>query len=78
MQKLYAAVDTYSFFRRNMENPSRNPHRLDGMSKNMPSKYIATHCYNDMHRLQECAEGGHCIPKGGHCIVSGIVRAKVK
>ena len=78
MQMQYAEVDAHSSFRRNMENPSRNPHRLDEMSKNMPSKYIVTHCNNDLQWLQECSGRGYGIPKGGHCIVSGIVRAKVK
>lgn len=75
MQMQYAEVDAHSYFRRNMENPSRNPHRFDEKPKNRPSKYIITRCF-DVHRFQECAERGHSIPKGGHRIVSGIAKVK--
>lgn len=78
MQMQYAEVDANSYFRRNMENPSRNPHRLDKMPKNGASKYIVTHCNNDLQWLQECSGRGYGISKAGHRIVSGIVRAKAK
>jgi len=57
----------------------RNPHRIDGMPKNNPSRYITTHCSAYVHWLQEPTSfGGHSIPKGGHRRVSGLVRASVK
>ena len=58
----------------------RNPHRLDEMPKNRPSRYITAHCSAVHVRwLQESTSyGGHSIPKGGHRRVSGIVRANVK
>jgi hypothetical protein len=67
MQKVYAAK-------------GRNPHRLDEVPKNFPSRYITTHCdWGLVVWLQESTSyGGHSIPKGGHRRVSGIVRAKVK
>ena len=68
-----------SYFRRNMKDPSHNPHRLDEVPKNRPSRYITTHCSADVHWLQESTSfGGHSIPKGGHRKVSGLVRANVK
>ena len=68
-----------SYTRRNMKDSHRNPHRLDEVSKNRPSRYITTHCKNQIHWLQESTSfGGHSIPKGGHRMVSGLVRAKVK
>ena len=78
MRKNYS--DPYvSYTRRNMKDPNRNPHRLDEVSKNHPSRYITTHCKNQIHYLQESTSfGGHSIPKGGHRMVSGLVRAKVK
>ena len=57
----------------------RNPHRLDEMPKNRPSRYITEHCSADVRWLQESTSyGGNSIPKGGHRRVSGIVRANVK
>ena len=57
----------------------RNPHRIDEMPKNNPSRYITTHCSADVGWLQESTSfGGHSIPKGGHRRVSGLVRASVK
>ena len=67
------------YTRRNMRDPNRNPHRLDEVSKNHPSRYITTHCGVNVHWLQESTSfGGHSIPKGGHRMVSGLVRANVK
>ena len=78
MRKQYAKAGR-SYMRRNMRNPDRNPHRLDEMPKNKPSRYIATHCSADVSWLQEPGSfGGHRIPKGGHRRVSGLVRARVK
>ena len=57
----------------------RNPHHLDEMPKNWPSRLITSHCSADVHWLQESTSfGGHSIPKGGHRRVSGIVRASLK
>ena len=57
----------------------RNPHCLDEVPKNRPSRYITEHCSADVRWLQESTSyGGHSIPKGGHRRVSGIVRANVK
>ena len=68
-----------SYRRLNMRNPDRNPHRLDELPKNKPSRYITMHCSADVSWLQEPGSfGGHRIPKGGHRRVSGLVRAKVK
>ena len=65
-------------YRGNMKR--RNPHRLDEMPKNSPSRYITTHCCaQKVSWLQESTSfGGHSIPKGGHRKVSGLVRASVK
>lgn len=57
----------------------RNPHHLDEMPKNCPSRLITSHCSADVEWLQESTSfGGHSIPKGGHRRVSGIVRASLK
>ena len=57
----------------------RNPHHLDEMPKNWPSKLITTHCSNSVSWLQEPTSfGGHKTRKGGHRRVSGIVRASLK
>lgn len=79
MQKIYAGVGR-SFRQSKMKNIGRNPHRLDEVPKNFPSRYIATHCDCFLvSRLQESTSyGGHSIPTGGHRKVSGIVRARVK
>ena len=78
MQKQYANPGL-SYMRRNMQNPNRNPHRLDEVPKNRASRYITTHCSQDVTWLQESTSfGGHSIPKGGHRRVSGLVRANVK
>lgn len=79
MRKLYSEP-SWSYMRQNMQNPNRNPHRRDEVSKNYPSKFITMRCEGQkVHWLQESTSfGGHSIPKGGHRIVSGIVRAKVK
>ena len=78
MRKQYTKSG-WSYMRRNMQNPDRNPHRLDEVPKNRASRYITTHCSADVHWLQESTSfGGHSIPKGGHRRVSGLVRASVK
>jgi len=65
--------------RRNMKDPNRNPHRLDEVPKNRPSRYITNHCSASVDWLQEPTSfGGHRIPRGGHRRVSGLVRASVK
>jgi hypothetical protein len=65
--------------RRNMQDPNRNPHRLDEVPKNYPSRYITEHCSACVYWLQESTSfGGHSIPKGGHRRVSGLLRANVK
>ena len=65
--------------RRNMQDPNRNPHRLDEVPKNYPSRYITDHCSACVYWLQESTSfGGHSIPKGGHRRVSGLLRANVK
>ncbi|MBQ5474180.1 MAG: hypothetical protein IIT65_05665 [Lachnospiraceae bacterium] len=58
----------------------RNPHHLDEVPKNNPSRFIITHCdIIKVRWLQETTSfGGHSIPKGGHRRVSGLVRASVK
>ena len=78
MRKQYAKQGR-SYIRRNMQNPNHNPHCLDEVPKNNPSRYITEHCSADVHWLQESTSfGGHSIPKGGHRRVSGLVRANVK
>ena len=78
MRKQYTKAGR-SFAQSKMKDIDRNPHRLDEMPKNKPSRYIATHCSADVSWLQEPGSfGGHRIPKGGHRRVSGLVRAKVK
>jgi hypothetical protein len=78
MQKQYANLGL-SYMRRNMQDPNRNPHRLDEVPKNRASRYITSHCSQDVSWLQESTSfGGHSIPKGGHRRVSGLVRANVK
>jgi hypothetical protein len=65
--------------RRNMQDPNRNPHRLDEVPKNYPSRYITDHCSACVYWLQKSTSfGGHSIPKGGHRRVSGLLRANVK
>ena len=66
MQKFYADFGR-SFANSKMPNIHRNPHRLDEVPKNSPSRYITTHCGAYVHWLQESSSyGGHSIPKGGH------------
>ena len=79
MQKIYAGVGR-SFRQSKMKDIGRNPHRLDEVPKNFPSRYVTTHCdWGLVVWLQESTSyGGHSIPKGGHRRVSGIVRARVK
>ena len=78
IQKLYKGVGR-NFAISNMKDIGRNPHRLDEVPKNNPSRYITTHCSAWVYLLQESTSfGGHSIPKGGHRRVSGLVRANVK
>ena len=78
MRKLYSE-SSWSYMRRNMQNPNRNPHRQDEVPKNNPSRYITAHCSSCIRWLQESTSyGGHSIPKGGHRKVSGLVRASIK
>ena len=78
MRKLYSNP-AKSYMRRNMQDPDRNPHRMDEVPKNHPSRYITDHCRTCVCWLQESTSfGGHSIPKGGHRRVSGLVRACVK
>ena len=79
MRKQYADVRRW-LHADTIKNISRNPHRLDEVPKNFPSRYIVTHCdWGLVSWLQESTSyGGHSIPKGGHRKVSGIVRARVK
>ena len=73
IQKLYKGVG------RNFAISNMNPHRLDEVPKNNPSRYITTHCSAWVYWLQESTSfGGHSIPKSGHRRVSGLVRANVK
>ena len=75
MQKVYADFGRNS----KRQKSHRNPHRLDEVPKNSPSRYITTHCGAYVYWLQESSSyGGHSIPKGGHRRVSGLVRAKVR
>lgn len=78
MRKRYAKVGRF-VVQSKMKDIDRNPHRLDEMPKNKPSRYITTHCSAYVYWLQEPGSfGGHRIPKGGHRRVSGLVRAKTK
>lgn len=78
MRKRYANAGR-RFVQSKMKNVNRNPHRLDEVSKNHPSRYITSHCSADVGWLQESTSfGGHSIPNGGHRRVSGLVRASVK
>ena len=47
MRKLYAK-SRWSYMRRNMQDPDHNPHRLDEVPKNYPSRYITSHCSADV------------------------------
>ena len=78
MRKQYKGVGR-SLVISKMNDIDRNPHRLDEVPKNKPSRYITIHCSADVRWLQEPTSfGGHGIPKGGHRRVSGLVRANVK
>ena len=79
MRKKYDASSVFYASRTNMQYPDRNPHRLDEVPKNRPSRYITTHSSIFVGRYQEPQTStGHSIPKGGHRMVSGLVRASVK
>ena len=79
MRKIYDASSIFYASRTNMQYPDRNPHRLDEVPKNRPSRYITTHSSIFVGRYQEPQTStGHSIPKGGHRMVSGLVRAKIK
>ena len=57
----------------------RNPHHLDEMPKNKPSKIVTTHCSASVSWLQEPRNyGGHKPRRGGHRRVSGLVRTSLK
>lgn len=57
----------------------RNPHHLDEMPKNRPSRLVSNHCSADVSWLQEPTSfGGHKPRRGGHRLVSGLVRASLK
>ena len=68
------------FMRRMHRSDRRNPHHLDEMPKNKPSKYITTRCnFTKVRWLQEAGWlCGHKVKHHGHRMVSGIVRQKVK
>ena len=58
---------------------ARNPHCLEEMPMNHPSKLIAFHCKTNVVWLQEPANYcGHKPTKGGRRMVSGLVRASLK
>ena len=68
MRKRYAKVGRF-VVQSKMKDIDRNPHRLDEMPKNRPSRYITTHCSDFVYWLQEPGSfGGHRIPKGGRDI----------
>jgi hypothetical protein len=78
MRKQYANAGR-NFVQSNMKDIHRNPHRMDEVPKNYPSRYITSHCSANVGWLQESTSfGGHSIPNGGHRRVSGLVRASVK
>jgi hypothetical protein len=59
--------------------PARNPHRLDEMPKNTPSKLVQSHCHCDLHRmLGSSTFWGHACSTGAHRQVRGLVRACLK
>ena len=57
---------------------TRNPHRLDEMPKNTPSKYILFRCPKAEWIQEPGFCQGHRVKNYGHRIVSGIVRQKEK
>lgn len=76
MRALWTGVSNF-FAKR--DRTIRNPHRQDEAPKNWPSRFITTHCSNDISWLEDSTSfGGHSRPKGGHRRVSGIVRASLK
>lgn len=64
----------------NGDVPTRNPHRLDEMPKNTPSKLVLMHCSAVVEWLEDSISvvGGHSRSAGGHRRVSGLVRASLK
>ena len=62
------------------EKDKRNPHRLDEMPKNSPSKFIGSRFGRDkITWVQEhSTTWGHRPVRNGHSMISGIVRQKVK
>ena len=68
-----------SFNKARGDRPIHNPHRLDEMPKNGPSRLVETHCSAWVEWLEDSGSfGGHSRPKGGHRRVSGLVRASLK
>ncbi len=61
------------------ETESRNPHHLDEMPKNQPSKYIQVRFGRDKLTWlqQHCTTWSHRPVKNAHPRISGIVRQKV-
>ena len=68
------------YIRGKHKSGKRNPHHLDEMPKNKPSKYISTR--GDITKVDWLQEpgsfGGHKTRHRGHRMVSGIVRHKLK
>lgn len=64
------------------ESHTGNKHKRDEMPKNIPSKFIRTHCSASwamieiMNKPTYCS--GHRTGKGGHRRVSGLVRENLK
>lgn len=69
-----------SYMRGKHGSNKRNPHHLDEMPKNKPSKFITTRCDRvKVNWLQEPGSfGGHKTRRQGRRMVSGIVRQKIK
>lgn len=68
------------FMRGTHRSDKLNPHHLDEMTKNRPTKFITTRCeITKVRWIQEAGSlGGHKVKHQGHRMVSGIVRQKVK
>ena len=60
-------------------NRKRNPHHLDEMPRNRPSRYIQVRCGEKVEWVQQHSTAwGHRPARNGHSRISGIVRQKVK
>ena len=68
------------FMREYYKSNTKNPHKLDELPKNNPSKHILSHCDNWKIKWIEKTPfcRGHYRPKNYHNIINGIVRAKIK